>query len=133
MHLSRHCQAQELETRAQPVFTAVSSDTALDYRYLTMRSTKPKKTQDQSPEFASPAPARQQIVHETQNLAERDAEQKKKIKANTDQKLGARESKIKLGDTVLVKQPKTNKLRTPFSPVPLVNEEKKGSMVTASD
>ena len=37
------------------------------------------------------------------------------------------------GDTVLVRQPKKNKLSTPFNPEPLVVEEKKGSMVTASD
>ena len=81
-----------------------------------------RKLKTTLPEFASPAPARHQIIPETQNLAERDAEQKKKIKAYADQKLGARESKIKLGDTVLVKQPKTNKLSTPFSPAPLVVE-----------
>ena len=92
-----------------------------------------RKLKTTLPEFASPAPARHQIIPETQNLAQRDAEQKKKIKAYADQKLGARESKIKLGDTVLIKQPKTNKLSTPFSPAPLVVEEKKGSMVTASD
>ena len=84
--------------------------------------------------MVSPAPARQQTILETQkNLAERDLEQKKKMKTYADQKLGVRESKIKLGDTVLIKQPKTNKLSTPFSPVPLVVEERKGSMVTASD
>ena len=34
---------------------------------------------------------------------------------------------------MLVRQPKKNKLSTPFNPEPLVVEEKKGSMVTASD
>ena len=34
---------------------------------------------------------------------------------------------------MLVRQPKKNKLSTPFYPEPLVVEEKKGSMVTASD
>lgn len=38
-----------------------------------------------------------------------------------------------MGDTVLVKQPKTNKLSIPFSPVSLAVEEEKGSMVTASN
>ena len=79
-------------------------------------------------------PVRQQTIVETQkNLAQRDAAHKKKIKAYADQKLGVRESNIKLGDTVLIKQPKANKLSTPFNPVPLVVEEKKGSMITASD
>ena len=36
-------------------------------------------------------------------------------------------------DTVLVRQPKKNKLSTPFNPEPLVVEGKKGPMVTASD
>lgn len=66
-------------------------------------------------------------------MKDRDAEQKMKMKANADQKLGVREGKIKLEDTVLIKQPKCNKLSPPFSPVPIVVEEKNGSMVTASD
>ena len=66
-------------------------------------------------------------------MAERDAEQKSKIKVYADLKLGAKPSDIKPGDTVLVRQPKKNKLSTPFNPEPLVVEGKKGSMVTASD
>ena len=71
-------------------------------------------------------PVRQQTTVETQrNLAERDGEQKKKIKAYADHKLGVRESNIKLGNTVLIKQPKANKLSIPFNPVALVVEEQK--------
>ena len=66
-------------------------------------------------------------------MTDRDAEQKMKMKAYEDQKLGVREGKIKLEDTVLIKQPKRNKLSPPFSAIPLVVEEKNGSMVTASD
>ena len=58
-------------------------------------------------------------------MKDRDAEQKMKMKANADPKLGVREGKIKLEDTVLIKQPKCNKLSPPFSPVPIVVEEKK--------
>ena len=102
--------------------TGISPCEALNQRKL--KTTLPEVT----------PPVRQQTIAETQkNLAERDAEQKKKIKACADQKLGVRESNIKLGDTVLVKQPKANKLSTPFNPVPLVVEEKQGSMITASD
>jgi len=68
-----------------------------------------------------------------QTMAERDTEQKSNIKAYADSKLGTKSSGIKLEDTVLVRQPKKNKLSTPYSPEPLVVEEKKGSMVTASD
>ena len=43
-------------------------------------------------------------------------------------------SKIKVGDTVLIKQPKSNKLSSPFFPVPaLLVEEKNRPMVTACD
>ncbi|KAK2549466.1 hypothetical protein P5673_029999 [Acropora cervicornis] len=35
-----------------------------------------------------------------------------------------------LGDAVLVKQPRLNKLSTPFNPTPLVVTERKGTMVT---
>lgn len=43
-------------------------------------------------------------------------------------------SKIKVGDTVLIKQPKSSKLSSPFFPVPaLLVEEKNRSMVTACD
>ena len=42
-------------------------------------------------------------------MAERDAEQKSKIKAYADSKLGTKSSGIKPGGTVLVRQPKKNK------------------------
>ena len=73
------------------------------------------------------------VLEKQKKMTDRDAEQTMKMKAYADQKLGVRESKIKLGDTVLVKQSKHNKLSPLFSPVPLVVEEKNRSMVTASD
>ena len=66
-------------------------------------------------------------------MAERETEQKSKIKAYADSKLGTKPSKLKPGDTVLLRQPKKNKLSTLFNPEPLVVKKKKGSMVTASD
>jgi len=82
----------------------------------------------------SPTPARKHTLQETRKtMAERDAEQKSKIKAYADSKLNTKPSNIKPGDTVLVRQTKKNKLSTPFNPEPLVVQEKKGSMVTASD
>ena len=73
------------------------------------------------------------VLEKQKKMTDRDAEQTMKMKAYADQKLGVRESKIKLGDTVLVKQSKHNKLSPLFSPVPLLVEEKNRSMVTASD
>ena len=110
--------------RATPhTTTNVSPSEALNGRKL--KTTLPE---------VSPASARQQTLQETRKtMAERDAEQKSKIKAYADSKLGTKSSDIKPGDAVLVRQPKKNKLSTPFNPEPLVVEEKKGSMVTASD
>jgi hypothetical protein len=42
-------------------------------------------------------------------------------------------SQFKVGDSVLVKQEKKDKLTTPFNPQPLKIKEKKGSMITATD
>ena len=82
----------------------------------------------------SPTPARKHTLQETRKtMAERDAEQNSRIKAYSDSKLGTKPNNIKPGDTVLVRQTRKNKLSTPFNPEPLVVEEKKGSMVTASD
>ena len=117
------------------------------YKFLRQYRATPHTTTNVSPSEAlngrklkitlpevSPTPARQPTLQETQKtMAERDAEQKSKIKAYADSKLGTKPSNIKPGDTVLVRQPKKNKLSTPFNPEPLVVEEKKGSMVTASD
>ena len=73
------------------------------------------------------------VLEKPKNMTVRDAEQKIKMKAYADLKLGVRESKIRLGDTVLIKQPKRNKVNAPFRQVPILVEGKNGSMVTASD
>ena len=68
----------------------------------------------------SPTPARKHTLQETRKtMAERDAEQKSKIKVYADSKLGTKPSNIKPGDTVLVRQTNKNKLSTPFNPEPL--------------
>ena len=36
-----------------------------------------------------------------------------------------------VGDIVLVRQPKLNKLSTPYDPTPLIVKERKGTMITA--
>ena len=41
------------------------------------------------------------------------------------------QSSSEQGDTVLVRQPKVNKLSTPFNPSPCIVKDRKGSMVTA--
>ena len=117
------------------------------YKFLRQYRATPHTTTNASPSEAlngrklkitlpevSPAPARQLTLQEPRKtMTERDAEQKSKIKAYADLKLDAKPSDIKPGDTVLVRQPKKNKLSTPFNPETLIAGEKKGSMVTASD
>ena len=49
------------------------------------------------------------------------------------QRENAQERKISPGETVLMKQPKQNKLSTPYNPQPFVVEGTKGSMITVSD
>ena len=66
-------------------------------------------------------------------MERRDAEQKSKMKLHADNKSRARESSLSHGMVVLMKQPKQNKLSTPFDPNPFVVKEKKGTMVTASN
>jgi hypothetical protein len=39
---------------------------------------------------------------------------------------------LKVGDSVLVKQEKKNKLSTPFNPEPITIKNKKGNMITAA-
>jgi hypothetical protein len=56
---------------------------------------------------------------------------KQKMKTHADVKRHTVPSDLAPGDTVLVKQPKTNKLTPPFCPKPYTIMDKKGSMVTA--
>ena len=64
-------------------------------------------------------------------VRKRDAEAKGIMKCYADKRLHAEANPIAVGDTVLVTQPRLNKLSTPFNPTPLVVTERKGTMVTA--
>ena len=67
------------------------------------------------------------------NVCKRDAEAKGIMKCYADKRLHAEANPIDVGDTstVLVKQPRLNKLSTPFNPTPLVVTERNGTMITA--
>jgi len=67
------------------------------------------------------------------SIAKRNAMQKQKMKIYADLKAHAQEREIKPGEVVLMRQTKQNKLSTPYNPKPFVLEEKKGTMVTASN
>ena len=61
----------------------------------------------------------------------KDKRVKAYIKDLADHRRKAKDTDIAIGDSVLIKQPKQNKLSTPFKPVPYKVIEKKGSMITA--
>ncbi|CAB3977432.1 Transposon Ty3-I Gag-Pol poly [Paramuricea clavata] len=71
-----------------------------------------------------PNPEADNSIHET------DSEKKRKMKEYADKRRRSETSEIKVGDTVLIQQPKANKLSTPFNPSPYKVVARKGSMVT---
>jgi hypothetical protein len=64
------------------------------------------------------------------SIHEKDSEEKRKMKKYADQRWRSETSEIKVGDVVLIRQPKINKLPDPFSPHPYKVVARKGSMVT---
>ena len=76
------------------------------------------------PEFSSSTHADDTIVRL------RDSQAKRSMKMYSDQRTHAPNTSIEIGD-VVVRQPKTNKMSTPYNPHPLVVADKKGSMITA--
>ena len=70
-------------------------------------------------------------VQYTAKASDNDKKRKEKMKRYADNKCHAKTFEIKLGDTVLVKQPKKNKFTTTFDPNPLTVVPVKGSMISA--
>ena len=74
-------------------------------------------------------------THETvkdQQVRENDVKAKNKMKSNADRAKHAKETKLCLGDTVLVRQKNKNKFSTRYDPSPYQVTSINGSMVTAS-
>ena len=65
-------------------------------------------------------------------VRERDSGMKHIIKSYADSRNHAKDCNLKIGDTVLVKQQRKNKLSSYYNPRPLKITEIKGSMITAS-
>lgn len=72
-------------------------------------------------------------VQPTSNIQKKDAESKLKMAHYADKRTHAKENPLKPGDAVLVRQPKRNKLSTPYNPTPFVVQERKGTMITPSN
>lgn len=64
-------------------------------------------------------------------VRENDRKSKQKMKEYADKRRNARKTEVKIGDSVLVKQTKQNKLTTPYDPKPYEVTRKKGSIITA--
>ena len=64
-----------------------------------------------------------------QKIKQNDLSQKNNMKLYADTRLKAKEKDIVVGDTVLVRQPKQNKLTPYYSPDPYTVIQKKGRMV----
>lgn len=62
-----------------------------------------------------------------QEVRDKDAEQKAKMAHYSNSKRGAKASDIEIGDRVLIRQDKANKLSTPFNPNPHIVVDKNGS------
>lgn len=107
--------------------TNVSPCEALNNRKLKTTIPELPLTQYKQPQFTP------QEQEPSANIAQRDAMQKQKMKIYADLKAHAQEREIKPGEVVLMRQPKHNRFSTPYNPKPLVVEEKKGTMVTASN
>ena len=67
------------------------------------------------------------------DIIERDDMQESAMKEVADQHNHAQECDIKEHDIVLVQQPRSNKLTTPFNPNPYRVTDRKGSMITAEN
>ena len=76
-----------------------------------------------------------QIQHDLapQEVRQTDAKRKTEMKEYADRCSHAKNTDLSVGDKVLLKQPKQNKMSTPFKPEPLEIKDKKGSMITAQN
>ncbi len=68
-----------------------------------------------------------------QVIRDHDAEKKGKKKLYVDHRRGVKNSQLEVGDQVLMRQEKTDKLTTTFSPVPYAVVSRKGNDVTIED
>ncbi len=107
------------------------------YRFLRNYKATPHSTTELSPfeimfnrKMKTKLP---QVVEKVRHpsLRRRDKQAKRKMKIHADTRKKATPSTLKVGDFVLVRQKKQNKLTPPYDPKPLQITKKKGSMITA--
>ena len=104
-------------------------------KFLIMYRSTPHSTTRVSPakllygrEYRSKLPQLEEFTGDSE-VRDRDSEKKEKEKLYADSKRNTAENKIQVGDRVLLKQEKKNKLSTTFEPVPVTVVQKQGSSV----
>ena len=90
-----------------------------------------RKVGNKLPQFASVAMTTN-IPHNTEKVKENDSRGKWKMKVYADEQGKAKVSDIRIGDVVLARQRKHNKLSTRFDPLPFCVVRIKGTMIIAS-
>jgi hypothetical protein len=110
------------------------------FKFLRNYRATPHCTTDKSPyetlfgrKMKIKIPTAIDIVEDDSLMRKRDELKKSNMKRYADNKQYVKPSQLQLGDAVLVRQQKTNKLSTPYDPRPLVITDKKGTMITAEN
>ena len=104
------------QDKATPHSTTGKSPSAL-LNGRRLKSTLPRVQYDQAPP----------------EIRQTDAKSKEKMKEYADKRSHANSTDLNIGDKVLIKQPKKDKMSTPFSSEPLDIKDKKGSMITTQN
>ncbi len=78
-----------------------------------------------------PGLERKNIVNKHQSAKQNESQYQEYHKSHADTRRNAKHSQISVGDTVLVKQDRTNKFYFRFSKTPYTVVERKGTMITA--
>lgn len=89
-----------------------------------------RKIRNKLPSVSDSSPSQDNEAHK--EATQRDAKQKEKMKSYADQHNRAKKIELKIGDHVLVRERKKNKLSTPFSKSTYKITAIKGSMITAT-
>ena len=112
-----------------PVLIELQSHAALHHRICSCRVTvqqeDPNKTPTKNETENSNSDYKEEIVEQNDRIA------KHRMKEYADRKRKAKTSQFQLGDTVLIRQRRLNKLTTRFDPSPFYITRIKGTMITA--
>ena len=137
----------QAETFNKPLMKAIRAATVQKqnwkqamYKFLRMYRATPHCTTQFSPFFLlfgreprTKMPELSNSSHPRDDeVRERDALAKDRMKRAADKRNNAKHHDITRGDVVLIKQPKLNKLSTPYLPKPLRVQQNKGTMVTVA-